>query len=271
MLKPIRQLFISALTYHARRQLPLSDSLHKISKLYVTWFEGRTYDGRHNGEVWLIERLADQLRVVFDVGANRGDWSAVVLKNSPDAEIHAFEIIPNTAKELFDAWGDKIRANAFGLSDTNEELDVIFSQSHDRGSRMVIDEGYDRNYTTVRGKVHIGDDYCSQHQIAHIDLLKVDVEGAEQNVLFGLKGMIRDGNVDVIQFEYNHARLHSRFLLRDFYDLLGAEYALGRLTNRGVRFKEYELTDEDFAGPNYVAVLRSRQDLINRTADPAAS
>lgn len=136
---------------------------------------------------------------------------------------------------------------------------------------MVIDEGYDRDYTTVRGEVRIGDDYCSKQNVVHIDLLKVDVEGAEHNVLFGLKGMIEAGNVDVIQFEYNHARLHSRFLLRDFYDLLGGQYMLGRLTSRGVRFKPYELTDEDFAGPNYVAVLRSRQYLIDRISESTAS
>jgi len=37
---------------------------------------------------------------VVEVGANAGEWSTHVQRNSPECEIYAFEIVPDTSKEL---------------------------------------------------------------------------------------------------------------------------------------------------------------------------
>jgi hypothetical protein len=51
--------------------------------------------------------------------------------------------------------------------------------------------------------------------------------------------------------------------LIDFYKLLAPlGYTLGKLTPDGVDFKTYGLLDEDFKGPNYLAVLTTRPDII---------
>lgn len=213
-----------------------------------------------------MARISKYLDVVFDVGANRGNWSALVLSSAPEARIHAFEIVPDVHADLAAANGDRCIVNDFGLSDKEEEIDVIFSASEDTRSRMIIDERMDKDFKTVKCSVKVGDEYCIERGVEAIDLLKIDVEGAEHRVLFGFKGMIERGKVACIQFEYNHARLHSRFLLSDFYAFLQHEYEIGRLSPQGVVFKDYELTDEDFCGPNYVAVRKDRPDLISAVA-----
>jgi hypothetical protein len=43
---------------------------------------------------------------------------------------------------------------------------------------------------------------------------------------------------------------------------VGHGYAVGKLMPRGVRFKSYHPMDEDFRGPNYVAVNGLRQDIV---------
>ena len=74
----------------------------------------------------------------------------------------------------------------------------------------------------------------------------------------------RDG-IDVIQFEYSRLNIVRKFLLKDFYELLGeSRYAIGKLFPNHVAFKPYDLLDETFMGPNFVAVRRGRLDLIER-------
>lgn len=54
--------------------------------------------------------------------------------------------------------------------------------------------------------------------------------------------------------------------LGDFYTLFEAHgFAVGKLWPRWVDFHAYSLdVDEDFRGPNYVAVRQERSDLIAR-------
>jgi hypothetical protein len=55
----------------------------------------------------------------------------------------------------------------------------------------------------------------------------------------------------------------THFLLRDFYELLeGRAYAVGKLFPDHVDFRPYVLEDEDFLGPNYIAVRKMRPDII---------
>jgi hypothetical protein len=55
----------------------------------------------------------------------------------------------------------------------------------------------------------------------------------------------------------------SRFLLRDFYQLLEpAGYLVGKIFPNGVDFRPYSPDDENFFGPNFLAVQRKADDLI---------
>jgi hypothetical protein len=111
--------------------------------------------------------------------------------------------------------------------------------------------------------VTTGDEYCAGRGIAHIDFLKLDVEGLELPALRGFEGMLADGRIDVIQFEYGFINLLPKFLLKDLHEFLNARgYAAGKVFPNYVDFREYRLTDEDFMGPNYLAVRRDRSDLI---------
>jgi hypothetical protein len=45
------------------------------------------------------------------------------------------------------------------------------------------------------------DGYCAENDISHIDLLKIDVQGFENEVLKGCASMLSEGNIDVILTE----------------------------------------------------------------------
>jgi len=89
------------------------------------------------------------------------------------------------------------------------------------------------------------------------------VEGAERLVLKGFSEALDAGRIDVIQFEYGKVAILTHFLLKDFYELFEDKgYAVGKIFPDHVDFRPYKLEDEDFLGPNYLAVRRERADII---------
>lgn len=257
------------------RELCLRLARHRKSRLlrllaagcqgFVQCCENYNYNPKTNGEYHLVRVLASRsVRCVFDVGANVGDWAITVRGICPSATVHAFEIVPKTFETLQRATSaiPEIVINNVGLSDTAGPVDVKFYYNDPELSSL-IDVPYDRAFTTVSSTTMTGDAYCQQRGIDHVDLLKIDTEGSELLVLNGLTDTLARGGIDVIQFEYSRLNIVRKFLLKDYYELLGdAHYAIGKLFPDHVAFKPYELTDETFRGPNYVAVRRARRDLI---------
>ena len=246
----------------------LSDSIYRRAVQVVRFHDNFDYDATRNGELALLRALKPfQPRVVFDVGANLGEWSRAAAQILPSAAVHAFEIVPETAQRLSEsARGDaRIRVNAIGLSDKpgREAADTYPDEPWLASIVPGADAINKRPSIKVSCEVTTGDAYCAACDVARIDLLKLDVEGAEGLVLAGFKAMLSQQRIDVIQFEYGMANIYSRFLLIDAYALLSRHgFAIGKLYPDGVRFKPYDPADEDLRGPNYVAVTSRRADLV---------
>jgi FkbM family methyltransferase len=154
-----------------------------------------------------------------------------------------------------------IVVNRFGLSDREG---TITMRTFAGSSKLATHTDYPHGESNeVECRVRRGDDYVAEHKIERIDLLKLDVEGAERLVLTGLAGALDAGRIEVIQFEYGKVAILTHFLLKDAYELLEAKgYTLGKLYPDHVDFRPYKLDDEDFLGPNYIAVRRARTDLV---------
>ncbi len=218
-----------------------------------------------NGERTVVQRLA-QLgpKTIFDVGANEGDWSLMVAAEMPEAQIHAFEIIGETFLTLNQkvAGREKIVANNFGLFEHSGELRMhIFDISNKVASHMPYPHGPGRE---IICQVRTGDQYMHEKRIEKIDFLKMDVEGAEPNILKGFSAAIEKENIDVIQFEYGRVNIMTHFLLYDFYKFLEENgYIVGKIYPDFVDFRAYDLNDEDFLGPNYLACRRARSDILD--------
>jgi hypothetical protein len=109
-----------------------------------------------------------------------------------------------------------------------------------------------------------GDSYIAEHKIDHIDLLKIDAEGMGNRVLKGLANTLAANKIGAIQFEYDRACILERFILIDHYEMLcPLGFQLGRLRPGRVEFKDYSLYDENFDGPEYVAVHTTNKKLLS--------
>jgi FkbM family methyltransferase len=232
------------------------------------------FDIQANGEAALLARLRPLApRTVFDVGANVGDWSRAALAALPAARVHAFEIAPATAEKLSRhaaGHADRLVVNRTGLSDAAGTATLHYTPQSDTasslvGAAMAVAAAHHRvtEVQTLTVPVTTGDSYVAAHGLDRIDLLKIDVEGAELAVLRGFQDSFARGLIDVVQFEYGLVNLRTRIFLEDFYTFFDRHgFAVGKLFPDGVGFKPYALEDEDFIGLNFVACRRDRPDLI---------
>jgi FkbM family methyltransferase len=224
---------------------------------------------RTNGEEWYLRRLglpAGEIKCVFDVGANVGDWLLLCRRYSPGATIHAFEIAPPTFDKLQEKTGHlpNIVLNPVGLSDRNDEIDVYYSGKQD-GLTTAFKENLGVDFRMqgdkpiqpklILARVIRGDDYVKQHGIETIDVLKIDVEGMEESVLKGFQDTFSQRRIRLVQFEYNTTNIVSKFLLRDAHQFFARfDYRLGKLYPNYVDFRNYNYRHEDFCGPNLIAI-----------------
>ena len=201
--------------------------------------------------------------VVFDVGANEGQWLADVLASCPGAHIHAFEPQANLAAQIARRF-PAISINNVALADAAGTLELCDYAAHPGSQhatllRGVIDGIHHGEARYVQVPVDTVDEYCSRHEITQIDFLKIDVEGFELKVLQGARRMLEQHRVDVIQFEFNEMNVVSRAFVNDFACFLQGSYELYRLLPHGLlplRIGAH-WKNEQFVFQNIVA-LRSR-------------
>jgi FkbM family methyltransferase len=228
-----------------------------------------TEEQMENGEEALLRKIGETENAkpltVFDVGANHGQWAQKCLAHCHLADIHCFELVPNTFRKLEKAMkGSRVEAlNAFGLSDSEAQIEVTHFPDSDSGS-SIEPLPWGLQSSKVICKTMKGDDYAMQNGITRIDLLKIDTEGHELRVLHGLEEMLSGGKTQIIQFEYGKTWLPPRCQLRDAYALLSPKgFVIGRLFPSGVAFADYSMfRDEHFRMGNYIAVHGSRGDMI---------
>lgn len=236
----------------ARSNDPASRFVRDRARSILHAESGLANDPNRNGEYWLLDQLASESPLtVFDVGANRGDWSRAVLKRFPNATIHAFEIVPETHAQLVDALNGSAVVNGFGLGAIDGEITVNVTPGNSLVASTVDLGSIRQAEQAITAPISRIESYCRKHDIQHISILKIDVEGAEHLVMDGL-GSIQP---DLIQWEMGEANACTRVLLKDYYDRLPG-YAIAKLTRDGVAFRSYSPALEGFALSNWIAVRR---------------
>jgi len=214
---------------------------------------------KEHGEIWIQEKFSGQFKTIFDVGCNIGEWTNMVRPYQPTAEIHMFEIVPDTYNKMLRniQIDENMIPNSFGLLDETGPIPMKHKTTYDALSTIVTDLRLDESEMRT-GLSFTGDQYVESRQIKHIDYLKLDVEGSEGKTMKGFYNTLKEGKVSILQFEYSFICVLTKWMLIDSYKFLEPlGFKLGRLKNGSIEFHDYTLIDENFKGPEYVAVHES--------------
>jgi FkbM family methyltransferase len=226
---------------------------------------------RGNGEEWVLDYLRQANRhitpfVVFDVGANAGQYTEKVLSSfGEQAKIYCFEPNEATFNVLRSNHGSKehVRCYNIGLSDKEESL-VLYSNGETSGMASLYDRHLGHAHIIMkpisRVPLTILDLFCKREKVARIDFLKMDVEGHELKVLQGASEMMLSGRIRSMQFEFGDCSIDSRTFFRDFFELLIPHYRVFRILHRGLwPIDKYDEAYEIFKVTNYFAIKRDGQ------------
>ena len=136
--------------------------------------------------------------VVFDVGANRGEFTDLILQVFPKAKVYIFEPQPEMSRELIHRYRNfDVMVNSIALSNFVGESTFIRQGQGDPKGHLITtgeSEGILVQVTTL-------DEFLDQEDIQHIDLLKIDTEGFDFSVLMGGTGALKGRKIAGICFE----------------------------------------------------------------------
>ncbi|NEE00183.1 FkbM family methyltransferase [Phytoactinopolyspora halotolerans] len=215
-------------------------------------------NGEYALQRWVLAALPPTTPLtVMDVGANVGAWSANLLAAAGSSghrlDLHAFEPSRHTHQLLVANLPATAQVNRLAVTDRVGEV-ALHTIGPSAGRNSLLPQRTASAEVEPVGATTI-DDYMAQHDIAYVDLLKIDAEGHDCRVLHGAGRSFERRAVSVAQFEYNHRWVHGRCFLKDIFDLLSPlGYRIGKLTPRGVEwYPAWDPDLETFVEGNYLA------------------
>jgi FkbM family methyltransferase len=166
--------------------------------------------------LWDLARLDTPpvVRIVIDVGANEGQTVRAVAKAFPGAVVHAFEPIDATFELLRRGFESDpaVCVNRLAVSSVAGTAQMHAAAYSPASHIVTAPASADDSLVSVETVTL--DDYCEQHGITHVDILKTDTEGHDLEVLKGAARLLAGGRVEWVLTEATfdaEDRSHSLF------------------------------------------------------------
>ncbi len=202
----------------------------------IFWQEVQEGD---RGEVKLLKMLLRPDDIVIDVGANIGVFSLIMARRLPSGTVHAFEPSSYHVEKLKSNLSlnpfRNVQTHALALSDRQHASRLNFPPLlldgflNNTGMASQFQFEHSSSKSEEIECVRL-DDYAVSRGIVCFDLMKIDVEGAEMDVLLGaVESIQRNRPRVVMEINLNHLQYAGRRIdeVLDFWAAL--EYEVFRI------------------------------------------
>jgi FkbM family methyltransferase len=152
-------------------------------------------------------------RTVVDVGANKGQFSLVARHLFPDAKIHAFEPLESERRIYQSVISGPVQIRSIALGAETGTADFFIASRADSSSLLAPGKGQEAAYgvglsSTTTVSVDRLENVISAAELVGPVLLKLDVQGAELQVLHGAEAILP--HVDAVYCEVSFVELYAR-------------------------------------------------------------
>jgi FkbM family methyltransferase len=164
----------------------------------------------------------EQVKCVFDVGANIGQSAVHFAQAFPNATVHSFEPFEAPFRRLqavAAGFGGRVQPHQFACGDQDQTIEVAIDPNSSSALNQLAAIPPATSSTAVAPiQVLRIDTFCEQNHITSIDLLKTDTEGFDAKVIAGAQRMLSGGHVRCVLTEVGfvddtqHTEFSSAFL-----------------------------------------------------------
>lgn len=178
-----------------------------------SWFFPR-YAGGNIHEKVVTEMLVEALqsaKCFVDVGAHLGWYTCLAAKHMPSGSVYSFEMDDLTFAllEMNIAINNLANVNVYNMAVSDSSDVVRYEREIKRPSperRLMLDTKDEKSAGSVSVNSVMLDDFLKRNGVVP-DLIKVDVEGAEMNVLLGMRQILHDEK-PILFLEIHPPNLH---------------------------------------------------------------
>lgn len=212
----------------------------------------------------VVERMIKErgCRTFLDVGANFGWYTTLFAKYAKDGGfVHSFEPVPSIFDNLsrnYDLLGSpaNVNINNLALGETEGELTINLFEGLSTGHASLSDQGRD-DAIPFKCRMTTLDSYLDENGAGDVDLVKVDIEGAELSFLKGASKLFTQEKPPIILMEMALQQTKNfGYLPNDLIDFLRAKasYKFFVIDERTEKLTEISEFASDDIGANVLCL-----------------
>ncbi len=195
--------------------------------------------------------------LVFDVGANMGNYSIELMKLFPECKIVAIEPSSEAFRQLTKRFemNPNVKVVNYALGAVEGAASLFFDKAGS-GLASLSQRNLDHiNMSLTNSEtITVSTGQALVEETGNCPtFVKIDVEGHELDVLRGFGEYLN--SIKLIQFEFGGCNIDTRTFFKDFWALLSPNFKIFRISPNGPQLiSKYSESHESFMTSNFLAV-----------------
>lgn len=166
----------------------------------------------HKDYLWKLKNEGFEPKVVYDIGACVLHWTSVAKQLWPNAEFICFDALPK-AKAIYES--ENLKHHIGVLGDTDDKTITFYQNYHlPTGCSYYREIGHDNgavfpDHTARTYQMKTLDTVVAENGFPPPDLIKIDVQGAEKDIINGASRTLRSVQHLLVKMQHTEYNLNA--------------------------------------------------------------